>query len=52
MKTKTRAFLILNPNRETRKVKTRTQQMHNKNSIKFYYKNEIKPKEGCNKKRY
>ncbi len=41
---RTKARLIPNPNREIRKVKTKTRQMHDKNSIGFYWKNKIKVK--------
>ncbi len=36
-KIKTRACLIINPNHERRKIRTRTQHMQNKNSTRFYY---------------
>jgi hypothetical protein len=45
---RTRANLIPNQNCETKK--TKTQQVQDKNSTKFYYKNEIKTKQGCDKK--
>jgi len=34
-KTKTKAGVIINPNHETRKTRTRTQHMQTKNSTKF-----------------
>jgi hypothetical protein len=41
---RTKPCLIPNPNHEIRKVKTKTRQMHDKNSIGFYCKNKIKLK--------
>ncbi len=49
-KTKQKVGLIPNPNRETRKTKTKTQHMQYKNSTKFYCKIEIEW--GCDKKTY
>ncbi len=48
IKTRTRACLILNPNHEIKKMKTRTKHMKNKNPIRFYYKKGIK--QGYDKK--
>jgi hypothetical protein len=45
-----RASLIPNPNHETRKTKIRIWQGQDNNSTRFYYKNEIITKQGCDKK--
>jgi hypothetical protein len=37
-KTRQRVGLIINPNHETRKTRTTTQHMYNKNPTKIYYK--------------
>jgi hypothetical protein len=44
-----KASLIPNPDYETRKTKTKTQ-VQDKNSTWFYYKNEIKVDQDCDKK--
>jgi hypothetical protein len=42
IKVGTKASLVPNLNCETRKIKTRTWHVWNKNSIRFYYKKETK----------
>jgi len=51
-KTNTKASLIPNQDRETRKTKTRTWQVQNNNSTRFYYKNETKIEQNYDKKTY
>jgi hypothetical protein len=48
--TKTRAYLISNPDHEIRKIKIRTQHMQNKSPARFYCKKGIK--QGYDKKTY
>jgi hypothetical protein len=48
--TKTKTGLVPNSNYETRH--TRTRHMQNKNQTTFYYKEEIKIKQSCDKKTY
>jgi hypothetical protein len=52
IKTRTRVGLIPNLYCETRKIRTRTQQVQEKNSTRFYCKNETKTKQGYDKKTY
>jgi hypothetical protein len=47
---RTKAGLISNLDRERNKMKTRTWKVQDKNSIRFYCKNEIKIEQGCDKK--
>jgi hypothetical protein len=47
---KNKAGLILNPNRETKQTRTRTQHVRKKNPTRFYCKEETKTKEGYDKK--
>jgi hypothetical protein len=49
---KTQASLIPNPNYETRKIRTRTRHVQDKNLIKVYYKNETRTKQNCDKEMY
>jgi hypothetical protein len=49
-KMRTRVSLIPNLNCETRKKRIKTSQEQNKKSKKIYCKNEIKIKQGCDKK--
>jgi hypothetical protein len=49
---KTQTSLILNPNCKTRKIKTRTRHVQDKNLIKIDYKNETRTKQSCDKKMY
>jgi hypothetical protein len=44
--------LIPNPNHETKKPRIRTQHVQNKNQTRFYYKNETKIEQGCDKKTF
>jgi hypothetical protein len=43
---RTRASIFPNPNCETKQTITITQHVQNKNPMKFYYKEEIKIKQG------
>jgi hypothetical protein len=48
----TRTSLIPNPDRETIKTKTKTQNVGNKNLIGFYCKHETRTKQSYDKKTY
>jgi hypothetical protein len=48
----TRISLILNLNHETKKTRKRTQHMQNKNPTRFFCKEEMKTKQGYDKKMY
>jgi len=39
---RTQSSLVFNPNCEKKRIRTKTQHMQDKNSTRFYYKNEIK----------
>jgi hypothetical protein len=47
---KTHACLVPNLNHVTKKTRTRTQHVQDKNPIRFYSKNETRTKQGCDKK--